>query len=248
LKILLVDIETAPHLGHVWALWDQNVGLPQLIESGYILCWAAKWVGEPEIFFASKHNSTKKQMLKKIHKLLDVADVVVTYNGNRFDLPTLNAEFAEVGMFPPAPAKSFDLLKVVKSKFRLPSYKLEYVVKYFGVGKKLKNSGHELWVRCMANDPAAWAEMEQYNVHDTVLLEGLFEKLKPWIKGLLPPDHSGDLSTCRSCGSSNLHRRGFSFTHVSKFQRYQCQDCGSWGRSGANEISTETRKNILRPL
>ena len=30
-KVLVYDIETAPILGHVWRLWDQNVGLNQIV-------------------------------------------------------------------------------------------------------------------------------------------------------------------------------------------------------------------------
>ena len=247
MKILLLDIETSPVIAHVWGLWQQNVGLSQIVKSGEVLCWAAKWVGESEVYFAKKHHSTTKKMLVKLHKLLDVADAVVTYNGSKFDLPILNGEFAKLGLHPPAPAKSIDLLSVVKSKFRFPSNKLAYVAPALGVGNKMGNSGHELWVKCMAGDEDAWREMESYNIQDTILLEGLFEKLRPWIKGIVAPSTAGELS-CRSCGGKHLHSRGFAVTSVSKFQRYQCQDCGSWGRSGLNLIDTASRKNILRPL
>ena len=43
MKTLTLDIETAPQVAHVWGLWQQNVGLPQLLESGYVMCFAAKW-------------------------------------------------------------------------------------------------------------------------------------------------------------------------------------------------------------
>ena len=247
MKILLLDIETSPNIAHVWGLWQQNVGLPQLIQSGEVLCWAAKWVGHPAVYFNSKFATTPKRMLKQVHSLLDEADAVVTYNGSRFDLPILNGEFAKLGWYPPAPSKSIDLLSVVKNKFRFPSNKLAYVAPALGVGAKMGNSGHELWVRCMANDPEAWVEMEGYNVQDTLLLEGLFTKLRPWIRGITLAG-SDDSASCRSCGSHNLQRRGFSYTSVSKFQRYQCQACGAWGRSGVNELDTAARKNILRPL
>lgn len=187
---------------------------------------------------------TQKVMLKAIHRLLDEADAVVTYNGDKFDLPTLNGEFVQLGLHPPAPAKSVDLIKIVKSKFRFPSNKLEYVAPALGVGNKLKNSGHELWVKCMAGDKEAWKEMEEYNIQDTVLLEKLFSVLLPWTK--LPSLTLG--LVCRSCSSSNVQRRGYHYTAVSKFQRYQCKDCGAWGRSGTNEITVAERKNLLRPL
>jgi len=50
-KTLVIDIETAPNVGHVWGLWQQNIGLPQLLESGYVMCFAAKWVGQDRVMF-----------------------------------------------------------------------------------------------------------------------------------------------------------------------------------------------------
>ena len=41
-KILLLDIEMAPNVAHVWGIWDQNIGINQLQESSYVMCYAAK--------------------------------------------------------------------------------------------------------------------------------------------------------------------------------------------------------------
>ena len=45
-KILLLDIETAPNKVYTWGLWNQNIGLSQIIQEGYLLCWGAKWLGK----------------------------------------------------------------------------------------------------------------------------------------------------------------------------------------------------------
>ena len=45
-RVLLFDIETAPILGYVWSLWEQNVGLNQIHSDWYVLSWAAKWLGD----------------------------------------------------------------------------------------------------------------------------------------------------------------------------------------------------------
>ena len=65
--------------------------------------------------------SGKKKMLKEIHAMLDEADVVVTFNGDKFDLKILNQEFLMAGLGPASPYKSVDLYKVVKRKFRFTS-------------------------------------------------------------------------------------------------------------------------------
>lgn len=232
IKILLLDIETAPNLGHVWGLWQQNIGLPQLMESGYILCWAAKWYKDKETHFRSLEDYTQEQMLLMIWEMLDRADAVVHYNGRKFDIPWLNGEFARVGLLPPSPYRQIDLLETVKKQFKFPSNKLEYVVKAFGIGEKFKNSGHELWVGCMQGSRNAWKEMRTYNIQDVSILEALYVKLIPWIKG--HANHGlftdGAVPVCPNCGGVHLVKRGFTSTLASVYQRYRCADCGHWSK------------------
>ena len=129
MKILLLDIEVAPNLAHCWGLFKQNIAISQLLESGYTLCWAAKWYGEKPIYFDSIHQSRPLKMIKAIHKLVAEADAVVHYNGTKFGMPILNKDFLLHGLPPPAPYAQIDLYKTVKSRFRFPSNKLDYIVK-----------------------------------------------------------------------------------------------------------------------
>ena len=231
MKLLLVDIETSPNTGYVWGLFKQNISLSQLVESGTILCWAAKWVGTDEIMFDSTFRSTKRVMLKRIHTLLEEADAVIHYNGNSFDIPTLNKEFLLNRMTPPSPAKQIDLLNVSRSRFRFVSNKMDYVAQALGVGKK-KQTTFELWVKCMNNDPEAWAKMEEYNKEDVLILEGIYNVYKPWIKNHpnMALHTASDLDLCPACNSPDLIRRGFSYTAVGRYQRYRCDNCGHWSR------------------
>lgn len=237
MKILLLDIETAPNVAHVWGLFQQNIGINQLIDSSFVMCWSAKWLGEEEIFFDSFVKNTPRRMLKKIHRLLEEADVVITFNGNRFDLPTLNKEFLIYGFPPPAKPQQIDLLKVARKQFRFPSNKLDYVAKSLGVGEKVKHAGHELWIQCLNKDEHAWEIMEEYNKQDVRILEAVYQRLLPWIPN--HPNHGlySDLMVCPNCGSDSLVRRGFTYTSAGKYQRYQCSGCGSWckDRKGVQE-------------
>lgn len=235
MKILLLDIETAPNLAHVWGLWQQNVGLPQLLESGYTLCWSAKWYGEKQEYFGAVWLS-KKRMIKDIHKLMSEADAICHYNGIKFDVPTLNRDFVMAGLPPPPPSKQIDLLRVVKQRFRFPSNKLAYVAPALGIGSKVAHSGHELWLQCMNGDQLAQKKMERYNRQDTRLLEKLYEKLRPWIKGHANFGlYNGDNSeVCPKCGSETFQRRGMEHTTTCSYQRFQCCKCHGWFRSVRN--------------
>lgn len=238
MKILLLDIESSPNTAHIWGLWNQNIGINQLMESSYTLCWAAKWLGSDEIMYDSIYYSTPKRMLRKIHKLLDEADAVIHYNGTKFDIPTLNKEFLLNNIAPPAPYKQIDLLRVARNQFKFPSNKLDYVARALGVGQKVRHPGHELWVQCMAGNAEAWVTMEEYNKGDVQILEGVYYKLLPWIKN--HPNHGLHTTeeVCPNCGSTHYHSRGTYVSKTLKYKRYQCQDCGHWFK----EIKAE--KNI----
>lgn len=232
MRTLLLDIETTPNLAHVWGLWNQNVSLNQLRQSTELLSFAAKWLGEPAktTVFRSSFHDGRMVMVEAAHELLDQADAVMTYNGKRFDIPHLNREFLEFGCLPPSPYRQIDLCEVAKRQFRFPSNKLQYVSTQLGLRGKVGHEGHELWVKCMAGDPAAWKRMERYNKQDVILLEHLYRKLQPWIPG--HPSHAAleGAHVCPRCGSGQLQKRGTALTLQSSYQRYQCKNCGGWSR------------------
>lgn len=230
MKILLLDIETAPNKVYSWGLWDQNIGTNQVMETSYILCWSAKWYGESKVMFDSVKKSKQRQMLGGMHKLLNEADVVVHYNGLKFDIPTLNKEFIALGYMPPAPYRQVDCLKEVKRMFRFQSNKLDFVSQALAIGEKAKHEGFELWVKCMEGDEAAWKRMERYNRQDVKLLETLYTRLRPWIEKHPNVATHEDVMGCPKCGSQKYSQQGYRTTSMMKYPRYQCQNCGGWFR------------------
>lgn len=244
MRILLLDIETAPNLAYVWGLWDQNVATSQIVNSGYVLCWSAKWLDDPEVMFDSVHKSGEERMLKRIHKLLHESDVVVTHNGIKFDLPTLNKEFILQGMNPPSPYKQVDTLMTCRKMFRFPSNKLDYVAQSMGLGNKVKHSGFELWVNCMKGDKEAWGEMETYNRQDVVLLESLYKKLLPWIPNHPNASTYDQIECCPNCGSTHYQGRGKAITRTQTYKRYQCKSCGHWFRGARKPKHIEPMRQI----
>ena len=245
MKILLLDIECAPNLATVWGIWQQNIALNQLLESSYTMCYAAKWYGDNKLYFKSVYKHGKDDMLKSIHALMDEADAIVHYNGSRFDIPIIHKEFLLNGMLPPAPSKQIDLLQVARRQFRFVSNKLDYVAQALGLGSKTEHEGHALWVKCMNDDRKAWKTMEEYNKNDVILLEKVYDKFKGWIKS--HPNHNAYSANtcCPNCGSRKLHRRGEVRSRVAIYQRFQCQQCGSWSRSAKREkIGSESLINI----
>jgi hypothetical protein len=243
MKTLILDIETSPNIAHVWGLFNQNVGLSQLMSATEVICFGAKWHGSEDRLFFSDFHDGHTEMIRAAYYLLADADVVVHYNGQSFDIPHLMREFLLLGFTPPAPFQQIDLYRVIKKKFRFVSNKLDHVASELELGSKVKHAGHTLWVRCMNNDPEAWEEMKTYNLQDVDLTEDLLDRIRPWIdngpnSNLYDPQIE---DTCSSCGSTDLERRGFSYTTLGKYQRYYCRDCGAWSKSGRSEIRTDLR-------
>lgn len=224
-KILSLDIETKPAVAYVFDAYDVNISPDHVIDPGGVLCFAAKWVGEKGMFFASEWTHTRAEMLDIIRGLLDEADAVITYNGNRFDLPKLQGEFALAGLKPPAPVTSIDVLKAVK-KLGFLINKLAFIGPLLNVGQKMKHEGFALWRSVLEGDENARKRMEKYNKQDVLVLEKLYLRIKPFIAD---HPHLGDeKGLCGSCGSNHIQQRGWRRTKYFKVQRLQCQECGGW--------------------
>lgn len=205
-----------------------------------MICVAAKWYDSDETMFFSTHHTGKQGMIEAVYSLLDEADVVVTYNGKKFDLPHLNREFILAGMTPPSPYAQVDLYWTVRQKFNFVSNKLDNVLRELGLEGKFEHSGFQLWVDCMKGDPEAWEEMKKYNEMDVVRTEQLYTRLIPWIAQhptaslyMDPEARAKGVPSCPNCGGTSLKPRGRAYTSVSVFQRYRCDDCGKWSRSGS---------------
>lgn len=221
LNILHIDIETAPTTAYVFQLFDQNIGLNQIEKPGYILCFAAKWEHEKKIMFYSVKKDGHKKMLQAAWDLLDKADVVVHYNGVSFDIPVLRGEMMADHMDPPSGFKQVDLYKTVKTA-KFVSRKLDFISQRFGIGKKTEHEGMPLWIKCMKGDKLAWSRMEKYNRNDVRLLSDLFHFIEKWI-----PDMPKEP---KFCDHEHKQKRGYYITTQSVYQRYRCNNCGSWIR------------------
>jgi len=254
MRILGIDIETAPNIAAVWGLFKQNISLSQIMHTGRVMCFAYKWFSEPdsEVHFHSEHGEAHEPMILKAWDVLNQADAVVHYNGYRFDVPTLNREFLKVGLMPPSPYKQIDLLKTARQRFRFVSNKLDHLLHELNIGEKVRNRGFELWMECMrfgrvsqTTYDQAWAEMEEYNRGDIPGMETLYHVMLPWITG--HPNHAlykeTDVPVCPNCGSDQLQQRGVARTATQTYPQYQCEGCGLWCRGRFN--NTPHGQNVL---
>lgn len=91
-RTLILDLETQPSSGYVWQMFDNNLGLNQIIEPGKIISWAALWAGEDTVDYSSINITTHKKMIYEIWKLMDEADEVVGWNCLEVSTPVLTQD------------------------------------------------------------------------------------------------------------------------------------------------------------
>lgn len=235
-RLLTIDIETRPITAYTWGIRDQNIGINQILDAGGILCFAAKFHGERKVHFSAEWEDGERKMLRKARDLLDEADAVLGWNSDRFDTRWLNGQFAKHGMNRPSPYTKVDVMKSARHFLCLPSYKLDFVAQFLGVGQKVRTGGFDLWTDVLNGDAKARALMRRYNIADTKLTEAVFDRLRQngWVKGL--PNHAIDGGhVCPHCGSDRLQARGFNHSKTRRYQRWQCRECHGWSQSTASE-------------
>lgn len=250
-KILIFDIETAPIRAYIWKLWKTDVHLDQIINDWFCIAWSAKWlyseytmgnVLTPEEI----KNEDDKRLMTTLWELINEADIVVSHNGNKFDIPRINARFIINGLTPTKPYFSIDTCQVAKKQFGFSSNKLDALATHFNIPHKL-DTDFNLWKRCLEGDEEALDYMLKYNMKDVEILEEVYLKLRPWIKN---HPNIGNLASkeaaCANCGSTNLTliQDKYYYTSVGTYNIYRCNDCNAISR-GRKNIGLKTKLNSV---
>lgn len=252
-RIVVIDIETFPNLVYTWGLYQQDVGINQIVRDWSLaaVCW--KWLGEKKCHYVdcSADPLDDSALLAQIWEVLDKADIVVGQNSKHFDIRKINARLIESGFPPPSPYRQIDTKVEAKKIAMFTSNRLEWLSQHLADVPKDKHKqfpGFELWKECLAGNPQAWAAMKKYNPTDVVATEQVYIKLRAWIRGhpnigLYLPDQT--LESCPKCGSFSLNQRGTERTQSGVYRRYCCKACGGWSRGRYTQNTIRERRNAL---
>jgi uncharacterized protein YprB with RNaseH-like and TPR domain len=225
MRILFYDLETAPNIGYTWEKWETNV--LGFIKEREILSCAYKWQGDKKVsVISAQGQKSDKNLVKKLHRLFEQADIVIAHNGDKFDQGIAKARMIYHKMSPPRILQSVDTRKAAKNNFKFNGNGLEDLGKFLKLGSKRKHSGFDMWLGCMEGKKSSWKEMIKYNKQDVVLLEKVYNRLKPWIHN--HPCLSEIKDGCPQCGSKNVVRKGYRATQATIKQQMQCKSCNSW--------------------
>lgn len=233
-RILTIDVE---RFAGRWRSWDNQprfLAASQMLQPPRIFCFAAKWLDEKKPVTFDERGGHRK-MIEAAWNLLSEADVIVTYNGTKADVPWLNEHFLDYNLGPSAPFKHIDLIKSNRQRFNLPYRSLDYLAnRVMGVGKV--KTDHELWDLCEVGDSAAYRKMLAYNCKDVVLTEQLMLEMLPWLTdlphmGMLISDGEGQ--RCYACGRQITESQRWSKparAYVREYALYRCS-CQAWNRT-----------------
>jgi hypothetical protein len=84
----------------------------------------------------------------------------------------------------------------------------------------------------MNGEKKSWVIMKKYNIQDVVLLEKVYNKLKPWIKTypkIVDPKADDPERECERCGKQ-CQKAGIKRLINTAYTRLYCLHCGHWQR------------------
>ena len=225
LKILVLDIETAPAELWGWGMYNQNFGVEQVKKDPYILCVGYQWLGEGPPECLTLWELGAETMLGRTRELMQLADAIVTKNGVKFDYPWLMTEFLKYKLAPPRLATHIDLDKVAKSQFRFLSNKLDYILKYLDMKGKVDTGGFKLWREVMDGNEVAQRKMVRYCKFDVKQTGLLYKRMRGYITSH-PVMRSLGSTACPNCQSKNTKKDGIRRTACYHIQQHQCLNTG----------------------
>ena len=249
-RVAIVDIEMLPMLLLGWGLFEQNLGIDQIVSDACLLGWAGKFLNEPDIFsdiLTSKEAIKRdpKRIVSSCWNFLSKTNVLIGHNFLGFDNKLINTAFLLYDL-PPLKFTIIDTLLVAKQNFRFSSNKLKFINQKLEIRNKYENEGFPLWKSCHQGDAVALQTMLEYNIGDIFATEELFYKIRPYVRNFnVALYNSIDKNICPVCGSSNLNTEGFYYTSAGKWQSVRCNDCKCISRKKENLLGKNKKKALL---
>lgn len=237
---IFYDIETSYNIGSFWSAgYGKDISPADILRERQIICISYKIEGADwtdTIYWDCLHKREGKNLKQSIlmtehcdKRLLEDwleitkdADELIAHNGDAFDDKWIRGRCIYHGL--PYPKQlTIDTYKESGKVGKFNSRKLDYLAQFFDVGMKIKTGGKSLWDRTMAGERDALATMIEYCENDVLILEKVYEKLKPYIK---MKSLTGE-GLCSACGSNNVgvHKKYTTESRQNKVQTL-CKDCG----------------------
>jgi hypothetical protein len=253
-KILILDVERIDGitLQHWWDrgdLKDRYIHHETVVRHPRTTIVCAKWYDSPDVVQLAEWDAGgRKAFLRKVHRLLERADIIVGHNVDKADLPWLRGDLhIEAGLPPLPPFKTVDTLKVLRTQFGsgAPFKSLDAFCQIVGLQGKTDHYDRLAMERAVSDKSVEDRQrLVDYCAGDVIATQGLYDYLRPYIKNhpALFVDGKDKLTVCNRCGHDTEPIAKRYVANVLTYSMRKCLACGAHSR-----ISIEPeRLSILR--
>ncbi|MEM3169713.1 MAG: ribonuclease H-like domain-containing protein [Candidatus Nitrosotenuis sp.] len=160
---------------------------------GRILCCGFKYLNKKPFIVSQDQFSDYRRKLwddrkvvEKIKTVLESADILVSYNGRRFDIPFINSRLLYHGFSALKKQRHIDLYWIIKYKYKLHRDSLKAVEDFFFETKQpLKTPVTPVhWNKAAAGVKTSLEYVKRHCLNDVLLLERLFFSVKNSIESI----------------------------------------------------------------
>lgn len=260
LNVLYWDLESSLMGTLTFGIWNQNISGNRITKHSHLLSNSWAFNDEPpqgvRLSPEDVEGSNDLMVVVDSIKAIEKADLLVSFNGKRFDVPLLKTRALLHGLPPIKFPPHLDLMQEAKKNFRFPSNSMQNISLYLGEHGKLATSGRNLWERCYHHEnhtdcDEALSQMLEYGLQDIDATRDLHKRLQGWFKspvniGLITKEINGVNTKdnhellCPHCSSKDVDKIGSkAYTNSSAFEIYRCGNSTCRGLSKSNVKGTK---------
>ena len=130
-NVLFWDLESSLMEGMFFRIWQENIQFKRITKQSHLL--TASWafndgpVQGVRVTPNDVATSNDLDIVVKMVQAINKADIIVTFNGKRFDFKLLNTRALFWGLPPIKPVKHIDLFEQSKRLFKFPSNSMQNI-------------------------------------------------------------------------------------------------------------------------
>lgn len=245
MKLVFIDIETAPLPVWVWRMGKQVVRHNQLLtgkEIYDIICICYCFNDGKK---AKSLTWEDPDMIQKFDDIIRSSEIdyVIGKNSDRFDIKHINAQrmFQDLSGMPEWNQYTEDLEKQMRRHFILPSQSLDYISARLGLGGKDKMEFQD-WkdiVEHNDNYGKSLTKMVKYCKKDVEDTREIWEYCKKHFTPKWNESIIKDMECCTHCGSTKIRKNGVRQSGSTKWQMWFCNSHS--GHAGKTKIRLDSK-------
>lgn len=208
---------------------------------GLLFCMGWKVLGEKKVHMESvwatkqKDPLDDKELCRTIRSVLADADMLITYNGIKCDVPFIQTRLLHNGFDPLPPIAHKDVYYTAKFKLKLSRNGLINVQQFLNLEEAKTPVKLYQWMRALTGIKQAQDEILHHCQQDVLVLEEAYMKLRPLMNA---HPRLQDYGVCNKCGGQLLKNKLYYTSSKKPKMTVQCRDCRGY----------ETRPALVKDL